>query len=184
MIKEIYDKNLQSLRFQRNILLALAAIISVTAALLSCFLFTKVERVIVTPISVEREFWIEGNRVSASYLEQYGQFISQLLLQKSAQSAATQRSVLLKNTDPSFVGNLRGRLIEEEAQLKKQNCSYVFFPTEITADPEAMQVRLMGSRACYVAGTQISQNHEGYTLSFKFNGSRLLLAGVSSLEAK
>ena len=182
--QDLFNKNIQFLVFQRNSLLAFATLLAITTLILSCFLFLKKERIIITPIHIEKEFWIEGNEVSPSYLEQYGRFISQLLLQKSAHSAASQRAVLLRNTDPSFVGALKGRLIEEEEQLKKQNCAYVFFPSEITVDPENMQVHLLGDRTCYVAGKQISQNHEGYTLSFKFNGFRLLLAGVSLKEIK
>jgi conjugal transfer pilus assembly protein TraE len=175
-------QNLQSLRFQRNIFAALSCLVSISLIILSIFLFTTNERIIVTPPMIEKEFWVEGKHISPTYLEQYGCFLGQLLLGKSSQSAPMQRTVLLRNTAPNFVGVLKNKLIEEEETLKKQNAAYVFYPVEVKVDPKNKEVLLIGDRIFFVSGQKVSQEREEYLLSFTYSGSRLLLSGVSSQE--
>ncbi|HEY4832933.1 MAG TPA: TraE/TraK family type IV conjugative transfer system protein, partial [Waddliaceae bacterium] len=131
MKKEFLEKTTQYLRFQRNILAALSFLLSVSIVLLCTFLFLKRERVIITPPVVEKEFWVDADKVSPTYLEQYGCFLGQLLLSKSAQSALMQRTVLLRHADPSFAETLKQKLFEEEQVLQKQSASYTFFPVTI-----------------------------------------------------
>ena len=128
---------------------------------------------------IEKEFWVEGNAVSATYLEQFGVFLGQLLLGKSAQSAPSQRSIILRHTDPSYAGIMRQKLLDEEEMLKKQNASYAFFPAEVRVDQGKMEVYLTGDRVAFAGGKQISLQKECYILSFVYSGSRLLLKGVS-----
>lgn len=180
MNSQFLEQNLKSLNFQRNILITLSLIMSVSLAVLSFFLFTKQERIIVTPAIIEKEFWVEGNRISASYLEQFGLFIGQLLLSNSAQSASSQRTAILRHTDPAYINILRKRLLEEEEMLKKQSAAYVFFAEKILVDPQSMQVNLTGERQTYAGGKQVSSNKESYRLTFGYVGSQLLLKSVSA----
>lgn len=182
MNHDLLSQNLQSLRFQRNIFAALTCLLSITLIILASFLFMKNERIIVTPPMVEKEFWVEGKHISPTYLEQYGCFIGQLLLGKSAQSAPMQRTALLRNTAPDFVGPLKNKLIDEEESLQKQNAAYVFYPIEVKVYPQRKEVLLTGDRIFFVSGQKVSQEHEHYLLSFTYTGGRLLLNGVSTPE--
>ena len=184
MKRDFLEKSSEYLRFQRNIFAALAVLLSITLVLMSSFLFLKRERIIVTPPIIEKEFWVEGKKVSPTYLEQYGYFLGQLLLGKSSQSAPTQRNILLRHTDPSFSGTLRNKLVEEEETLKKQNASYTFFPVMVRVNPEKNEVLIEGDRVFFVSGKQVSSEREGYVLSFNYSGSRLLLTGISSTDNK
>lgn len=136
------------------------------------------------PGVIEKEFWVDGHDVSATYLEQFGCFLGQLLLGKSSQSAPVQRTVLLRHTDPSFSGLLSKKLYEEEQLLSKQNSSYVFFPIDIQVDLPSKEVLLTGDRVFYVAGKAVSTDKESYILRFNYSGSRLLLKGVEAKEKK
>ena len=168
----------ESLRFQRNAFLLLSCMLALAVGCESLLLFSKRERVIIVPPIIEKEFWVEGGQISPTYLEQFGYFLSQLLLGKSAHSASAQRVVLLRHTDPAFVGSLRQKLLEEEELLKKQNASYTFYPISILPDLPARKVHIEGDKIFYVNGKQISSDRESYTLSFNSKGSRLLLRGV------
>ena len=125
------EKNVKFLLFQRNVFVAFSFLLILVVLVLSSFLFFKQERVIIVPPVIEKEFWVDAKHVSPTYLEQFGYFLGQLLLAKSSQSAASQRSIVLRHTDPSYAGILKQRLIEEEEVLKKQSTSYVFYPVEI-----------------------------------------------------
>lgn len=182
MKKNILDGTTQQLSFQRNIFAALALLLAVSLILTSSLLFMKRERVVIVPPFVEKEFWVEASHISPTYLEQFGYFLGQLLLGKSAYSSPSQRAILLRHTDPAFVGALKQKLVAEEELLHKQNASYVFYPVVINAVLQKKEVIIEGDRIFYVSGKQVSLERETYVLSFKYTGSRLLLTGIRAVE--
>ncbi len=178
----IKQHNIHNLAHQKNLFAWLSLFLALTVLTLSLFLFNKKERLVIVPPVVEKEFWVDKYTVSTSYLEQFGVFIGQLVLGKSVQSAPSQRAILLRHTSPSYAGPLRRKLIEEEGFLKKQNASYVFFPSQVRVDPIQMEVHLTGERIAYSGGVQVSLNKEHYILSFSYVSGRLLLTGISSQD--
>ncbi|MFI5342786.1 MAG: type IV conjugative transfer system protein TraE [Chlamydiales bacterium] len=184
MNRPVLEKSLHFLEFQRNILVTISLLMAIGVIILSSFLFLKRERIIIAPPVIEKEFWVDSHHVSPSYLEQLGLFLGQLLLGKSSQSAPSQRSILLRHADPSFVGMLKQRLIEEEEILKKQNAAYVFYPMDVKVDSSQMSLTLLGDRLLFVAGKQVSSEREEYTLYFSLLGSKMLLKGITSNSKK
>ena len=180
MNSEVLNHNIQSLRYQRNVLLAFAMIISLALLISLTLLIFKRDRVIIVPSVVGKEFWVDANSVSSSYLEQQGVFLSKFILEKTSQSAASQREIVLRHTDSGFAGILRKKLIEEEEMLRKQNSSYVFFPIDVQVDPNKMEVRIIGERIVYVSDKPISKEKEQYVLGFVFTGTGLLLKSLTS----
>jgi len=180
MNRKFAEQSLQYMRFQRNIFAALALFLAIAMIPLCGFLFLKRERIIIAPPVIEKSFWVDRSKVSPTYLEQYGYFLGQLLLGKSAHSAPAQRSLLLRHTSAQFVGALKQKLLEEEEMLKKQNASYTFFPTAVHVNPTTNEVKLEGDRVFYVSGKQVSSDKESYILKFVFSGSRLLLTEVTA----
>ncbi len=184
MKKSILENTTHYLRFQRNIFAALAVLLSISLIIISTFLFLKKERVIIVPPTIEKEFWVDGKQISATYLEQIGYFLGQLLLSKSPYSSSSQRTILFRHSDPAFIGVLKQKLLSEEELLKKQNASYVFYPISIQTDLQKNQVLLEGDRVFYVSGKQVSSERESYLLSFRYTGSRLLLSGINFTDKK
>lgn len=181
MNSEFYKENIGLLKFQRNVFLSLCLFLAVTSSILSIFLFQKSDRVVIVPPVVEKSFWIDANQVSATYLEQFGLFLGQLILTKSPQTSKPQRETVMKHTSPEYAGVLNKKLLEEEQMLFTQNASYVFFPVDIIVDYENLQVNLIGERTTYVSGKAVSTVKEGYRIGFNSKGARLLLNRVSSI---
>ncbi len=182
MKADILAHNLRSLLFQRNSLLGLCFILAVGVALQSCFLFWKQERVVVVPPNLDKAISVGAHRPSPSYLEQFGIFLGDLLLSKSAQTSGWQRGVILQHASPAFSSSLRQRLIEEEQTLKGQSASYVFFTHGVSTQPDEMQVTLEGNRVFHVGGQQVSKNKARYRLGFVFKGGRLLLDSLEEVK--
>lgn len=179
MDRIFFERNLSSLLVQRNFLVGLCALLAIGLILASSFLFFKTERIIIVPSVIEKEFWVDSNAVSATYLEQFGFFLGGLLLNKSAHSADLHRMVLCRHTEPNYLAILKQKLVEEEETLKKQNASYVFYLNNIFVNPELLTVTLLGDRQFFIAGQQTSSENCGYTLHFTYKGARLLLNGIS-----
>lgn len=184
MKSEFHEKTLVYLNFQRNIFIALTFLLVISQVILSIFLFWKNERIIIVPPVIEKEFWVEANTISATYLEQFGYFLGKLVLEKSPQSAQTQRTIVLRHVDPAYYGILNKKLIEEEQKLSKQGASYVFYPIDVQADPKGLKVLITGDRIFYIAGKPISTERESYILSFSSAGSRLLLKEIAARDNK
>lgn len=179
---EIHKHSLRNMMFQRNASLGLTTLLAASLVIVTSFLFMKSERVIVIPAAVEKEFWVDAHSVSATYLEQFGYFLGELLLSKSSQSSAIQKAIVLRHTDPSFSTQLDKKLFEEAQQLERDRISYVFFPTGVYTNLGSKEVRLSGERTTYISGKQISSATENYVLSFTYRGGRLLLNGITALE--
>lgn len=182
MNSDYLKKNLSTLTFQRNIFLSLTFILTIPLLVLSIFIFQKNDRIIISPPTIEKEFWVESNRISPTYLEQFALFLGQLILTKSPQSATPQRTVVLRHVDPSVYGEINKKLSEEEKKLIKQQASYVFYPIDIRVDTSNLQALLAGDRIFYVGGKSVSTSRENYKLSFVYSGGRLLLKEISNEE--
>lgn len=179
MDRIFFERNLNSLIVQRNFLVGLSASLAISLILASSFLFFKTERIVVVPPVIEKEFWVDSQAISATYLEQFGLFLGGLLLNKSSHSADLQRVVLCRHTEPSYLAILKQKLVEEEEKLKKQNASYVFYLNNVFVNPDLLTVTLLGDRQFFIAGQQTSSENCGYTLQFTYKGARLLLNGIS-----
>jgi conjugal transfer pilus assembly protein TraE len=179
MERNFFERNLNNLTTQRNFLVGLSLFLIVGLILALSFLFLKEERIIIVPSVIEKEFWVESNSISASYLEQFGLFLGQLLLSKSAYSADIHRTVLARHTEPKYLGVLKKKLIEEEETLKKQNASYGFYLNNIFVNLDRLAVTLIGDRQFFIAGQQPTNENCAYTLYFSYKGGRLLLTGIA-----
>lgn len=179
MKRTFFENNLTTLTLQRNFLIVLSLLLAIGMILALSFLFMKNEKIVVVPAVIEKEFWVDSNSVSASYLEQMGLYLGQLLLTKSAYSADAQRTILCRHAEPSYISRLKQRLIEEEEVLKKQNASCVFYLNNILVNPEQLTATIVGERRFFVAGGEISNENCVYRLHFSYKGARLLLKEIT-----
>lgn len=184
MKSSVFEGNLNSILNQRNFLLILSCILSFSLMLTSTFLFFREERVVVVPAVVEKEFWVDANTVSATYLEQFGSFLGQLLLTKSSYSADVQKKILLRHVDPIYSSVLLERLEKEQENLSKGNGSYVFFITGIEVILEKQGVLLKGNRVFNVGNKVLSEEKECYFLGFSYKDGRLLLNRVEYISLR
>lgn len=182
MIEMVRENTLRSLTVQRNIFLVIVFVLLAALLTLNVFLFWRTERVIVIPANLEKEFWVDGNNVSPSYLEQMGCFVGDLLLTRSPSSADTQLTILLRQTDPAFVPILSNKLASELAKLKRDKASYVFFRTKVLVDPKNNQVTLEGDRTLLLGDKVLSNTHESYRIGFRNFGGKLLLNSIERID--
>ncbi|MDB2613573.1 type IV conjugative transfer system protein TraE [Chlamydiales bacterium] len=180
MNAELFQSNIRSLKFQRNVFLSLCLILSITTACLSVFSFTKRERTLVVPPVIEKAFWVDSNRVSPEYLEQFGLFLAQQILSKSFSSAKTQMDTVMRYASPSFSGTLFNKLEQEILDLKEKKAAYSFFTSESYVDANKLELILVGDRHYFSDGHLISKEQDAYKFRFSFNGSMLFLEEIES----
>ena len=182
MNAEFLHRNIQFLKFQRNAFLSISFCLAVSLIALSFFLFFKQEKIVVIPQNLEKAIWVQGSKVSPSYLEQQSLFLSQLLLNKTPQTVKDQNLQLLRFACPEFFGDLKEKLEQEQKKILEQGSSFVFFLKMAEVFPENMQVKLTGERHVYLGGKMVSRSQETCILTFRMAGQIPLLSGVKILS--
>lgn len=165
----------QTLLKQRNMLFPIVVILGVSQVLLILLLFWKEDRTIFMPPVLDKPFSIHGSSYSASYYEQMGLFLANLLLTKTAETAEHQHQLLFKYVDPDLLGVFKRDLMDEVDTLKKDAAGYVFYPTETTVNLGNHSVLLKGERHTYVGAQRIDVAKEAYRLMFVQRGHLLYL---------
>ncbi len=172
---QLQSSRLGDLLQQRHLLLVFTSfllITNLTQAVLSLF---KNERVIVVPPDLHQEYWLEKNKVSASYLEEMGLYYASLLLDNSPANFAFKREIILRKAVEHAYGPLKRRLLEDEDRIKKENVATSFQPNSVKVDPNNMSVEITGDLLRYVGEKRISQSRDVYSLGMVYRHGRLLI---------
>lgn len=168
-------EQLQTVLKQRNMLFPIVVLLGLSQLLLIILLFWKDERTIFMPPVLDKPFSIHGSSYSASYYEQMGLFLANLLLTKTAETAEHQHQLLFKYVDPELLGVFKRDLMDEVDTLKKDNAGYVFYPTETKVNLGTHSVLIKGERHTYVGTQRIDVSKEAYRLVFVLRGHLLYL---------
>jgi conjugal transfer pilus assembly protein TraE len=131
------------------------------------------DRVIVTPPSIDKTFWVSKDRVSSSYLEQMGSFIAYLTLDVSPQSIDWKKTMLLQYVSPDVYGALQTRQDLEADRLRRLNATTQFSVAQLLPNEEAMNVTLKGRLATFFNVARTSDIDKEYVAEFEFKGNRV-----------
>jgi conjugal transfer pilus assembly protein TraE len=169
---------MQDLKQLRSTVRLQGAALALMGACLLCSLvlmFNMVgrDRVVVTPPTIEKTFWVSKDRVSSSYLEQMGSFIAYLTLDVSPQSIDWKKTMLLQYVSPDVYGALQTRQDLEADRLRRLNATTQFSVAQLLPNEEAMNVTLRGRLATFVNGARTSDVDKEYVAEFEFKGARV-----------
>jgi conjugal transfer pilus assembly protein TraE len=139
------------------------------------------DRVIVTPPSIDKTFWVSKDRVSSSYLEQMGSFIAYLTLDVSPQSIDWKKTMQLQYVSPDVYGVLQTRLDLEADRLRRLNATTQFSVAQLVPNEEAMNVTLKGRLATFINGTRTSDIDKEYVAEFEFKGNRVQIRNFKEI---
>jgi len=139
------------------------------------------DRVIVTPPSIDKTFWVSKDRVSSSYLEQMGSFIAYLTLDVSPQSIDWKKTMLLQYVSPDVYGALQTRQDLEADRLRRLNATTQFSVAQLLPNEEAMNVTLKGRLATFINGARTSDIDKEYVAEFEFKGNRVQIRNFKEI---
>ena len=177
---------MQDLKLMRSTVRFQGAALALMGACLLCSLvlmFNMVgrDRVIVTPPSIDKTFWVSKDRVSSSYLEQMGSFIAYLTLDVSPQSIDWKKTMLLQYVSPDIYGALQTRQELEADRLRRLNATTQFSIAQLLPNEEAMNVTLKGRLATFINGARTSDIDKEYVAEFEFKGSRVQIKNFKEI---
>ena len=177
---------MQDLKQMRSTVRLQGAALALMGACLLCSLvlmFNMVgrDRVIVTPPSIDKTFWVSKDRVSSSYLEQMGSFIAYLTLDVSPQSIDWKKTMLLQYVSPDVYGVLQTRQDLEADRLRRLNATTQFSVAQLLPNEEAMNVTLKGRLATFINGARTSDIDKEYVAEFEFKGNRVQIRNFKEI---
>ena len=144
-------------------------------ALVIMFNMVGRERIVLTPPTIDKSFWVAKDKVSASYLEQMGSFIAYLTLDVSPSSIEWKKGMLLQYVAPDVYGALQTRQDLEADRLKRLNATTQFSVAQLVPNEEAFSVHLKGRLATFINGTRTSDVEKEYVVGFDYTGNRIQL---------
>ena len=170
-------QDLASVRRATALLLALLIGSMLVNLILAVFAFrlSSHQRVVLTPPSLNKTFWVEEERVSAEYLEQMGYFLMQLTLNVTPQSVDHQSKVLLQYAAPAAYGELRTTLLSAAERLKRDGAATVFSARDLTVDEGALRVGIRGQLTTFISDRRVSDVPKGYAIEFQYTAGRIFL---------
>jgi len=90
--------------------------------------------VFMPPKIINQEFWVTGNQVSKSYLNEMAQFIIFNLMNITKETAKNNIDNLLILVSPDYYYEVKSKLIEQMNYITDNAISRVFFPSTVNAD--------------------------------------------------
>lgn len=166
---------LSDLKFQRNTVVGICAVLLGINTIQSLYLFFRHERVVITPPQLTQGFWVEGNRFSPQYLEEMALHYVHFLLDVTEKTVLYQGEIILRYVIPESYGAFKAKLLEDEKHLKSNHLSTRFAPSDVVISPDQLRVDITGELMSYVADKKISQARETYRFQFHNHSGRLLI---------
>ena len=152
------------------------------ASLILMFNMVGRDRIVVTPPSIDKTFWVSKDRVSSSYLEQMGSFIAYLTLDVSPLSIDWKKTMLLQYVSPDVYGALQTRQDLEADRLRRLNATTQFSVAQLLPNEEAMNVTLKGRLATFINGARTSDVDKEYVAEFEFKGNRVQIRNFKEMS--
>ena len=183
MNTRLLNHRLSDLLKQRNLLLSLVCallIINLTQALFTLF---RNERIVMVPLDLKQEVWLEKKQVSPSYLEEIALSFADLILEVSPSSAAYKREIILRHTTSEGYGLLKIQLLEEEKRLKKEHVTTSFQAHSVKVNASQLAVDLTGDLLRFVGEKRISQSRDTYRFQFEYRMGRLFIKSFKLIQS-
>jgi len=155
--------------------------LSLCLALIVMFNMVGRDRVVITPPTIDKSFWVTKDRVSGSYLEQMGSFVAYLTLDVSPSSIDWKKSMLLEYVSPDVYGALQTQQDLEAERLKRLNATTQFSVAQLVPDEQTMSVRMKGRLATFINGQRTSDIEKDYLAQFQFTGNRIQLRNFKEI---
>lgn len=140
------------------------------------------EKLVIIPATIDRPITVQGDQVSQSYLEQWGLWITHLVLDVSYESMEVTKNALMKYVHPASHGALSNRLEYETQRLKRDAASSHFFPAQAVVSLKANAVAVVGQLDVYINERRTSSSTRAYAMEFDVSNGRIFLKDFYETE--
>lgn len=182
MLADVSIAAMQTLRKQRNGLLALCVLLSVLCGALVVALAVRSERLVLVPTLPARAA-LSSSHVSADYLEMATRDVAYLTLNRSPAGLDYWMEEILALVHPSAYGRVKAELMQLVAEQRGSDVSQAFRLMSLRVDPKTLTSEVTGELSTIVGRQVISREKRTWRLKWSYAGFRLSLLGFEDITA-
>ena len=135
------------------------------------------QRVIVLPPKVTKPFWVAGNKISKSYLEQMGQFIAYYLFDISPETAKISVENILPYVEPQFYSKVKAMLYQQVDYITQNDISRVFYPSIVKVNQPGI-IKVVGIVKDIIGNKVVSQQQIELDIGYKIKEGRFWINSI------
>jgi len=144
--------------------------------LLALTLLRHQPKIILEPPNRATTITVQGNRVDENYLIEMANYVAHMMLDVTPATIERRNDEVLKWVHPSTFGDLQNRMTVAAKRLKASNATTMFWPTQVSPDPDNMRVALIGTLETYINGTRVQPDRmQSWLLQFETKSGRTLI---------
>jgi type IV conjugative transfer system protein TraE len=169
---------------QRNLLLLLTIMLSITSMSLAIKILTQEERIVMVP-GLASSISISSNKVSASYLEQMSFVFLSCLLDLTANDITHKRDLILKYTshsDEKFSKRINEYFAEAMKKYQKFDLATFYTAKEMIVDEKKQEVIVHGLLTSRYGREGFDAIKQSYKLSYELVGGILRLKEFGAIK--
>jgi len=141
------------------------------------------QRVVILPPKITKEFWVSGNRVSKSYLEQMGTYIAYSLLNVTPDNSKMVLSLILPFVEPDFYAQVRSAIQEQLDYIVNNQISRVFYPASIDVS-KAGVIKIKGLIKDTIGNNVVNQYTAEVNIGYTIKQGRFFINSIIVRKAK
>lgn len=173
-----WEKLLTENRIYQIVIIALVIVIIVEGILINSLF--KEKQVVILPPKIEKEFWVAGDKLSTSYLEQVAYYIADRVLSVSPATVDQSFDAILPflTTDPEAVKSIQSSLNLQAKKIKENDIYQIFYPMRFSVDEKRHKMYVEGMLRKMTGSTYIGQEKVILELFFTVKNGRLLITSI------
>ena len=141
------------------------------------------QRVVVLPPKINKEFWVAGNTISKSYLEQMGQFVAFYLFNIDRNTAKISIENILTYVEPKFYGVVKKILYEQVDYIIENDIARVFYPSTIDVSQKGV-IKVIGILKDIIGSKVVSSRQIELEIGYKIKQGRFWIVSLQVKEKK
>ncbi len=136
--------------------------------------------VVILPPRVEKEFWVSGNTLSSSYLEQVAYYIADRVMTVSPQNVESSLDMIRPffSTDPEDLKSLDRVFVRIAKTIRENDYYQVFYPLRFMIDRKKSRLVVEGLVRKMSGMQYIGQERRTVLIEFFVRNGRFFVKGI------
>lgn len=171
---------------KKIVLILLSASICANLLMAIGFLtFDKTVRTQIVPPIIKQSFWMDGKQLGPEYLEEMGAWLIQQYATVTPYTIDHNIDVLLRYIQPIRFAEVERRWRAGAQQLKHNNISKVFFPSETRLSQQGQALALIGREETWVGDKKLPNVAvKSYMVAFEYDGQNTTISELRESDPR
>jgi len=158
-----------------NFFLKVMLLLLAIGFILNANFLKKKERIILVPPKLEKEVWVEKDKISPEYMEQMAIFFATLAGNISPSNAEYSAKILKEYISPERYPDFESEIVSQALYIKKNNIQQSFYPSEVKVEEDSNKVTVNGTVVRFIGQTKVSNEKMAYIIRFSHNNYKVMI---------